>query len=107
MALSVVDVHSHVELDVFILSTPARHIKVVRPLYGVEVFDGETARFEVEISEDDVHGQWKLNGEILSPSSVCLFFIYMFLFMCFNAHSLESSQSFLSNRHLKTFPRQL
>ncbi|KAG7276471.1 hypothetical protein CRUP_033909, partial [Coryphaenoides rupestris] len=47
----------------------ARDIKVVRPLYGVEVFDGETARFEVEISEDDVHGQWKLNGEVLSPSS--------------------------------------
>lgn len=45
---------------------------MVRPLYGVEVFDGETARFEVELSEDDVHGQWKLNGEILSPSAVCL-----------------------------------
>jgi hypothetical protein len=101
MALSVVDVHSHVELDVFILSMPARHIKVVRPLYGVELFDGETARFEVEISEDDVHGQWKLNGEILSPSSVCLFFIYVFIFMCFNAHSLEHSKSFLSNRHLR------
>ena len=52
------------------LSPAARDIKVVRPLYGVEVFDGETARFEVEISEDDVHGQWKLNGEVLSPSSV-------------------------------------
>ncbi|TDH06482.1 hypothetical protein EPR50_G00113840 [Perca flavescens] len=47
----------------------ARDIKVVRPIYGVELFDGETARFEVEISEDDVHGQWKLNGEVLSPSS--------------------------------------
>lgn len=48
----------------------ARDIKVVRPIYGVELFDGETARFEVEISEDDVHGQWKLNGAVLSPSSV-------------------------------------
>lgn len=37
-------------------------------MYGVELFDGETARFEVEISEDDVHGQWKLKGETLSPS---------------------------------------
>lgn len=35
----------------------------------MELFDGETARFEVEISEEDVHGQWKLNGEVLSPSS--------------------------------------
>lgn len=51
---------------------PARDIKIVRPIYGVELFDGETARFEVEISEDDVRGQWKLNGEVLSPSSVSL-----------------------------------
>ncbi|KAG7233679.1 hypothetical protein INR49_006716 [Caranx melampygus] len=35
----------------------------------IEVFEGETARFEVELSEDDVHGQWKLNGEVLSPSA--------------------------------------
>lgn len=54
----------------FLISTAARDIRVVRPIYGVELFDGETARFEVEISEDDVHGQWKLNGEVLSPSSV-------------------------------------
>ena len=40
-------------------------------MYGTEVFDGETVRFEVELSEDDVHGQWKLNGEVLSPSPVC------------------------------------
>lgn len=39
-------------------------------MYGAEVFDGETARFEVELSEDDVHGQWRLNGEVLSPSAV-------------------------------------
>lgn len=41
-------------------------------MYGVEVFDGETARFEVELSEDDVHSQWKLNGDILCPSAVCV-----------------------------------
>lgn len=41
-------------------------------MYGVEVFDGETARFEVVLSEDDVHGQWKLNGEVLSPSAVSI-----------------------------------
>lgn len=41
-------------------------------MYGAEVVDGETARFEVELSEDDVHGQWKLNGEVLSPSAVRL-----------------------------------
>lgn len=60
------------------LSLTARDIKVVKPMYGVDLFDGETARFEVELSEDDVHGQWKLNGEVLTPSAVsieghCLF----------------------------------
>lgn len=49
---------------------PARQVKVLRPLYGAEVFDGETARFEVELSEDDVHGQWKLNGQVLNPTAV-------------------------------------
>lgn len=39
-------------------------------MYGVELYDGETARFEVELSEDDVHGQWKLKGEVLSHSPV-------------------------------------
>ncbi|XP_010793050.1 titin-like, partial [Notothenia coriiceps] len=51
------------------INIEARDVKVVRPIYGVELFDGETARFEVEISEDDVRGQWKLNGDVLTPSS--------------------------------------
>ena len=48
----------------------ARDIKVARPIYGVELFDGETARFEVELSEDKVHSQWKLKGEVLTASAV-------------------------------------
>lgn len=61
----------HVDLlKMKMVCVSARDIKIVRPIYGVELFDGETARFEVEISEDDVRGQWKLNGEVLSPSSV-------------------------------------
>jgi titin len=48
----------------------ARLIKVEKPLYGVEVFVGETARFEIELSEPDVHGQWKLKGEPLTASPV-------------------------------------
>lgn len=47
-------------------------------MYGVEVFDGETARFEVEISEDDIHGQWKLKGEVLTPSAVSMEFCYCY-----------------------------
>lgn len=41
-----------------------------KPLYGVELFVGETARFEIELSEPDVHGQWKLKGEPLTASPV-------------------------------------
>ncbi|XP_075871969.1 obscurin-like protein 1 [Nelusetta ayraudi] len=51
------------------LHIEARQVKVLRPLYGAEVFDGETARFQVELSEDDVHGQWKLNGQVLDPTA--------------------------------------
>lgn len=34
------------------------------------MFVGETARFEIELSEPDVHGQWKLKGEPLTASPV-------------------------------------
>lgn len=47
-----------------------RDIKVVRPLYSVEVTETETAKFETEISEEDVHGNWKLKGEALHQSPV-------------------------------------
>lgn len=58
-------------MHMYLLS--ARMIKIERPLYGVEVFVGETARFEVEISEPDVHAIWKLKGETLTASPVSLF----------------------------------
>uniref|UniRef100_A0A4W3IPW2 Immunoglobulin I-set domain-containing protein n=1 Tax=Callorhinchus milii TaxID=7868 RepID=A0A4W3IPW2_CALMI len=48
-----------------------RDIKIMRPLYSVEITETETARFEVEISEEDVHGNWKLKGESLRPSPDC------------------------------------
>lgn len=47
-----------------------REIKVVRPLYSVEVTETETAKFETEISEEDIHATWKLKGETLHPSPV-------------------------------------
>uniref|UniRef100_UPI003704D4DB Dihydrofolate reductase n=2 Tax=Escherichia coli TaxID=562 RepID=UPI003704D4DB len=37
-------------------------IEVEKPLYCVEPFVGETAHFEIELSEPDVHGQWKLTS---------------------------------------------
>lgn len=47
-----------------------RDIKIIRPLYSIEVTETETAKFETEISEDDVHGNWKLKGEALHQSPV-------------------------------------
>lgn len=49
---------------------PEREIKVVRPLYSVEVTETETAKFETEISESDIHATWKLKGETLHPTAV-------------------------------------
>ncbi|KAM9709482.1 obscurin-like protein 1 [Menidia menidia] len=51
------------------LIVQARQVRVVRPMYGAELCDGETARFSVELSEEDVRGQWRLGGELLSPSA--------------------------------------
>jgi len=39
----------------------------------VEVTETETARFETEISEEDVHGHWKLKGDALHQSPVISF----------------------------------
>lgn len=44
----------------------------MRPLYSVEVTEKETAKFETEISEEDVHGNWKLKGEALHQSAVSI-----------------------------------
>lgn len=52
--------------------SPEREIKVVRPLYSVEVTETETAKFETDISESDIHATWKLKGETLHPTAVRL-----------------------------------
>lgn len=39
----------------------------------MEVTETNTARFEIEISEEDVHGHWKLKGEALHQSAVRTF----------------------------------
>jgi len=53
-----------------LLFSTERDIKITRPLYSVEVTETETARFETEISEEDVHGNWKLKGDALHQSPV-------------------------------------
>jgi len=56
-----------------LLFSTERDIKITRPLYSVEVTETETARFETEISEEDVHGNWKLKGDALHQSPVISF----------------------------------
>lgn len=49
-----------------------REAEVLRPLASVEVVEKDNAVFETEISEDDVPGEWKLKGEVLTRSPVRL-----------------------------------
>lgn len=43
------------------------------------MIETETARFDIEISEEGVHGNWKLKGEPLTESAVSKIFIF---FVC-------------------------
>lgn len=47
-----------------------REAQILKPLASVEVTELEDATFETEISEDDVPGEWKLKGEVLTRSPV-------------------------------------
>lgn len=62
--------HLYKHLSCCCVSSTDRDIKFVRPLYSVEVTETEIAKFETEISDEDVHGHWKLNGEALHQSPV-------------------------------------
>lgn len=47
-----------------------READILKPLASVEVVEKEEASFETEISEDDVVGEWKLRGQVLTRSPV-------------------------------------
>lgn len=47
-----------------------REAEILKPLASVEVVEKEEANFETEISEDDVPGEWKLKGQVLTRSPV-------------------------------------
>jgi len=49
-----------------------REAEILKPLASVEVVEKEDAKFETEISEEDVAGEWKLKGEVLTRSPVGL-----------------------------------
>lgn len=47
-----------------------REAEILKPLSSVEVVEKEEANFDSEISEDDVAGEWKLKGQVLTRSPV-------------------------------------
>lgn len=47
-----------------------REAEILKPLSSVEVVEKEEASFDTEISEDDVVGEWKLRGQVLTRSPV-------------------------------------
>ena len=49
-----------------------REAEVLKPLASVEVVEKDQATFDTEISEDDIVGEWKLGGQVLSRTPVTL-----------------------------------
>jgi len=47
-----------------------REAEILKPLSSVEVVENDQATFDTEISEDDVLGEWKLRGQVLSRTPV-------------------------------------
>lgn len=70
-----------------------REAEILKPLASVEVVEKEDAMFETEISEEDVAGEWKLKGEVLTRSPVGLhglvcfeMSVFLLLRMCVCVH---------------------
>lgn len=54
-----------------------REAEILKPLASVEVVEKEEAGFDTEISEEDVPGEWKLRGQVLTRSPVRPSYIFM------------------------------
>lgn len=52
------------------LFVPEREAEILKPLSSLEVVEKEEAEFQTEISEEDVAGEWKLRGQLLTRSPV-------------------------------------
>lgn len=52
------------------MNNTEREAEILKPLVSVEVVEKEEANFDTEISEDDVPGEWKLKGQVLTRSPV-------------------------------------
>lgn len=51
-------------------SLSEREAEILKPLASVEVVEKEEANFDTEISEEDIIGEWKLRGQVLTRSPV-------------------------------------
>lgn len=49
-----------------------REAEILKPLSNCEVVEKEDVTFETEISEEDVPGEWKHRGQVLTRSPVRL-----------------------------------
>lgn len=54
-----------------------REAEVLKPLASVEIVEKDEASFETEISEDDIPGEWKLGGQVLTRSPVMFHFSFL------------------------------
>lgn len=54
-----------------------REAEILKPIASVEVVEKEEAKFDTEISEDDVPGEWKLKGQVLTRSPVRSGYIFI------------------------------
>lgn len=70
-------------LSTNVISFSEREAEILKPLASVEVTEKEDASFETEISEDDIAGEWKLKGEVLTRSPVRLALLHFTLWFWF------------------------
>lgn len=49
----------------------ARQLRVLRPLEDVTVIEGGSATFRLELSQEDVTGEWARGGVRLQPGTTC------------------------------------
>lgn len=71
--------HCLTVLSINVISFLEREAEILKPLASVEVTEKEDASFDTEISEDDIPGEWKLKGEVLTRSPVRRALLQIFL----------------------------
>uniref|UniRef100_A0A8C0C8M5 Obscurin-like protein 1 n=1 Tax=Balaenoptera musculus TaxID=9771 RepID=A0A8C0C8M5_BALMU len=62
---------SHHDRTLARLSVKPRQLRVLRPLEDVTVIEGGSATFQLELSQEDVTGEWARGGVRLQPGPTC------------------------------------